>query len=815
MALRVPFPDDAIPGALPTRRPPYRQASLGAEQVPQMVNRGVQAMAAGMQEEAQGKAQMTQGIRAMGEGYKDLGRGQMALAQGYHQAAEGQVAYGKQLERNAAIGAAASDRLGQTIENLGSMFFQVAMQEKAKADNAEVLGAIRDTNEYINAYVREGALQKKGKDAIGITYPTMDGLDQFLKAREANLANDAQRMAFRAHTDPMRQHTQELLIGHQTRENEKFQFGTFQSSIQSIIDEGTKGYQIGVGPDGDPAERMNHYLFNLDQGERRLREFYTTQGRQNEIPEALANLRGTYWSMAIKAAVLGDPTTPGNSALGQTLFDKYGNTMNASHRMEAMRALHPGIERDTIALYGGIASKFTGKDNVSPDYETAEDWINQNVKDPELAQKAYHYAKSMMDTRVKRIKDDLVNKQEVIIEQVAMQRRQGIPVRLPEEHPAWQALESAGEVGAPERAHIRRFINDQAHIQATDARLSKAEKGIVDKQRENDVLEWLNEKPSDELVLMRGLRTELPTNWDEKQVNFALKKIKGFQTRAAQEAAAAEKSGGLTEAGIRDMAREAADAAGYHQGDETHRERRRKFIDHVTAWGITYKKTHQQDQVIPAKAWNEMLFNWFEQGSAKEEFWGSKKSRWEVEIEGKTFVPGAEADQETRTRIMRAAGVPYTPMTRAIQVPKWFRDEYVREAAALGVAPTPENVVFAYQEHERRKAYAGKAEFGPRPIDLTKPMLQNKDGSISTEETMTVEVDGKHFVIPTIVDGQRLDKDAALKAWKAGKNPEVGVFKSAWEASRYAIQRSKEIGRLRANKELEENPTENEYGVPQ
>jgi hypothetical protein len=86
---------------------------------------------------------------------------------------------------------------------------------------------------------------------------------------------------------------------------------------------------------------------------------------------------------------------------------------------------------------------------------------------------------------------------------------------------------------------------------------------------------------------------------------------------------------------------------------------------------------------------------------------------------------------------------------------------------------------------------------GGRPIDLSRPVIKNPDGSISTERTATFETDGAHYVLPTIVGGKQLDPRAAYDAWLAGQNPEVGNFPTREEADNYARQRTIEIGKLR------------------
>jgi hypothetical protein len=86
---------------------------------------------------------------------------------------------------------------------------------------------------------------------------------------------------------------------------------------------------------------------------------------------------------------------------------------------------------------------------------------------------------------------------------------------------------------------------------------------------------------------------------------------------------------------------------------------------------------------------------------------------------------------------------------------------------------------------------------GGTPHDLTKPILRNADGSWSTEETATFEVDGKHVVIATIVNGVRHSPKEAFRLYREGKNDAVGTFDTAQAADEYAQTRHEEEELLR------------------
>lgn len=84
------------------------------------------------------------------------------------------------------------------------------------------------------------------------------------------------------------------------------------------------------------------------------------------------------------------------------------------------------------------------------------------------------------------------------------------------------------------------------------------------------------------------------------------------------------------------------------------------------------------------------------------------------------------------------------------------------------------------------------------PIDLSRPVIKNEDGSISTERTMTIEADGKFYNVPTIVGGKAYSMPEAEQLMRAGKNPPVsGPFDSEDAAIASAKRRSARIGELR------------------
>jgi len=74
----------------------------------------------------------------------------------------------------------------------------------------------------------------------------------------------------------------------------------------------------------------------------------------------------------------------------------------------------------------------------------------------------------------------------------------------------------------------------------------------------------------------------------------------------------------------------------------------------------------------------------------------------------------------------------------------------------------------------------------PGNIDLSKrPIVRNADGSYSTVRSISIDQDGRSYLIPTVVDGQVVSNDDAIKHFQqTGEN--LGQFKTWQDADAYA-----------------------------
>lgn len=86
------------------------------------------------------------------------------------------------------------------------------------------------------------------------------------------------------------------------------------------------------------------------------------------------------------------------------------------------------------------------------------------------------------------------------------------------------------------------------------------------------------------------------------------------------------------------------------------------------------------------------------------------------------------------------------------------------------------------------------------PLDYSRPMLDNADGSFSTERTITLPMNGQWYNVPTVVNGQAFPAAEIEQYFNMGLLPHVGAFPTLPQAERSAIVRSQFIGSQRGSK---------------
>ena len=84
------------------------------------------------------------------------------------------------------------------------------------------------------------------------------------------------------------------------------------------------------------------------------------------------------------------------------------------------------------------------------------------------------------------------------------------------------------------------------------------------------------------------------------------------------------------------------------------------------------------------------------------------------------------------------------------------------------------------------RAFNEKGIIVPGNIDLNnRPIVQNPDGTVSTERSISIGTPRGEILIPTVIQGKVVSKDAAIKHYN-NTGEHLGVFKDVESATSYA-----------------------------
>ena len=136
---------------------------------------------------------------------------------------------------------------------------------------------------------------------------------------------------------------------------------------------------------------------------------------------------------------------------------------------------------------------------------------------------------------------------------------------------------------------------------------------------------------------------------------------------------------------------------------------------------------------------------------------------------------------------------PLTQFLKKIQVAQGLGITVPQLNQAMG--ETGQGAQLPRRREDFQQGFSPQQDIGAS-IDLSRPRVQNQDGSFSTEKSITVGFGNQFVNIPTIINGKEVSEEAAIRhALKTKEN--LGVFNSQEEAVQAAEARTKEIGRVR------------------
>jgi hypothetical protein len=122
------------------------------------------------------------------------------------------------------------------IENTEAAKNKLAMDELAKANQTRMLEERRALNEweYGNIYDPEnGAINRRGKDALSISRDLSSSYDKFLQEREKGLANEEQRLSFRQMAEARRDHVNRWALDHTASQAKALESAEFKAGLES------------------------------------------------------------------------------------------------------------------------------------------------------------------------------------------------------------------------------------------------------------------------------------------------------------------------------------------------------------------------------------------------------------------------------------------------------------------------------------------------------------------------------------------------------------------------------------------------------
>lgn len=131
---------------------------------------------------------------------------------------------------------------GQSIENRQTAENKLVADEIAKANQLRTLEERRVINEweYSNIYDPEnGAINKRGKDALGISKDLTTNFDKFIQEREKGLANEDQKLAFRQLVESRRDHINRWAMDYTAGQAKALETSEMQASLESSKERGS------------------------------------------------------------------------------------------------------------------------------------------------------------------------------------------------------------------------------------------------------------------------------------------------------------------------------------------------------------------------------------------------------------------------------------------------------------------------------------------------------------------------------------------------------------------------------------------------
>lgn len=235
----------------------------------------------------------------------------------------------------------------------------------------------------------------------------------------------------------------------------------------------------------------------------------------------------------------------------------------------------------------------------------------------------------------------------------------------------------------------------------------------------------------------------------------------------------------------------------------------RQAVNVAGLLGSTKRRTPRGLEVVPGSsgmgAYGPEQYKYTDQQIEEAEA-ATRRGGGDAPAEGRA--PVAQTPAMGRAPVAQNRAVERTPVAQTYAVPMPGYGKEIAPEAEPEKAPTPESKQAPAPRSD------GMLEEGN--IDMsTRPLVKNKDGSVSTVRSMPINEDGKEVLIPTVSDDGRIltEKQAIDLYRRTGRH--LGKFDSVEAANKYAQKlHESEAKRVKEKQQTVENrPTALQRGL--
>jgi hypothetical protein len=258
---------------------------------------------------------------------------------------------------------------GSGVQKASGILAELQQDEKRKADEVVSLEKINQGWEA-NNILATSALRREGKDAIGITGPTLEQSDKQWTEIESQLTNDAQRAAVRRARQAKRHELTELLQRHEAAQYDKLDRSETEKAIVNFRSDAEADYRNPETVATNIARQRatyTDYATRHGLGEQEIQatlDDLTSKTHTGVVNRFLANgddLTAKAYYDTNRTAITADDAIPLERAL------KEGSTNGAADRlsMDAVTKLMPTDKTAPMNLFDVMAAIRTQTQDVT------------------------------------------------------------------------------------------------------------------------------------------------------------------------------------------------------------------------------------------------------------------------------------------------------------------------------------------------------------------------------------------------------------------------------------------------------------------